>query len=88
MSKNWNVIKSGGKVMPTLQETHFTHRGKIRLDSNFIVFKAIRAKKGGKTAIAIHEDKNPKLIEEHTDEYEQLAVEIRTKEKETRPSTN
>ena len=48
------------------------------------MFEAIRVKKGGGTAIAIHEDLKPKLIEEHSDEYELLVVEIKTKDKDIR----
>ena len=42
------------------------------MDREFVIFEAIRAKKGGGTAIAIHEDLKPKLIEEYSDEFELL----------------
>ena len=48
----------------TLQEVHYRQKGNIKMDKSFVVFEAIRSKKGGGTAIAIHEDLKPKLIEE------------------------
>ena len=68
----------------TLQETHFTEKGKIKLDKQFVVFEAIRPKKGGGTAIAVHEDLKPKLIEEYSDSFELLVVEIETQNKSVR----
>ena len=46
------------------------------MGQEFVVFEAIRAKKGGGTMIAIHEDLNPKLVEEYNDDFELLVVEI------------
>ena len=43
---------------------------------NFVVFEAIRKKKGGGTIVAVHQDLKPKLIEEYNDEFELLVVEI------------
>ena len=68
----------------TVQETHCTHKGKIKMNAQFVVFEAIRKKKGGGTMVAIHEDLNPKLIEEYSDEFELLVVETDTKEKSIR----
>ena len=42
--------------------------------------KAIRKRKGGGTLVAIKEDLNPKLIEEYSDEFELLVVEVETRE--------
>ena len=67
----------------TLQETHCRRKGKIQIP-NFVAFEAIRTKKGGGTLIAVHDDLNPKLIEEHSTEFELLVVEIQTKEKDFR----
>ena len=64
----------------TIQETHCTIKGKMQMDPSFVVFEAIRKKKGGGTMIAIHEDLNPKLIEEYNDDFELLVVEIDTQE--------
>ena len=51
------------------------------MDREFVIFEAIRQKKGGGTLIAAHEDLNPKLIEEYHDEFELLVVEVSTEEK-------
>ena len=64
----------------TLQETHCTLKGKMQMDPSFVVFEAIRKKKGGGTMIAINQDLNPKLVEEYSDDFEMLVVEIDTKE--------
>ena len=62
----------------TLQETLAKKKGNIQIP-NVIVFKAIRTKKGGGTLIAAHEDLNPILISEYSDEFELLVVEVETK---------
>ena len=48
----------------TLQETRFEPKGKVHMDKCFVIFEAIRNKKGSGTAVAIHEDLKPKLIKE------------------------
>ena len=82
-SLNAEVNSIKAKII-TLQETHYKEKGKIKLNKDFVVFQAIRVKKGGGTAIAIHEDLKPKLIEEHSDEYELLVVDIKPKDKDIR----
>ena len=64
----------------TVQETHCSQKGKIKMDKEFVIFEAIRKKKGGGTLVAVHEDLNPKLIEEYHDEFELLVVEVSTQE--------
>ena len=64
----------------TIQETHCKKKGKIKIP-NFVVFEAIRSMKGGGTLIAAHEDLNPKLVAEHSTEFEMLVVQVETKEK-------
>ena len=54
------------------------------MDSKFVVFEAIRKRKGGGTLIAAHKDFQPKLIEEYSDNFELLVVELITEEKEIR----
>ena len=77
-------VRNTGANIVTIQETHCTQKGKIKMDQEFVVFEAIRAKKGGGTLIAIHEDLNPKLVEEYNDEFELLVVEINTEDLEIR----
>ena len=68
----------------TVQETHSRQKGKILMGKEFVTFKAIREKKGGGTMIAVHQDLNPKLIEEYSNDFELLVVEIDTKEENIR----
>ena len=77
-------VKSTNANIITLQETHYKQKGKVKLDKHFVVFEAIRSKKGGGTAIAIHEDLKPKLIHEYNDEFELLVVEIMTEKESVR----
>ena len=74
-------VRSSRANIVMIQETHCTQKGKILMDNHFVVFEAIWEKKGGGTLLAIHEDLNPKLIEEYNDDFELLVVETNTKEK-------
>ena len=65
-------IESLQANLVTVQETHCTQKGRIVMDSKFVVFEAIRKRKGGGTLVAIHEDLNPKLIAEYDEEFELL----------------
>jgi hypothetical protein len=71
----------------TVQETHSRQKGKILMGKEFVTFEAIREKKGGGTMIAVHQDLNPKLIEEYSNDFELLVVEIDTKEENIRVIT-
>ena len=73
-------VRSTKSNIVTVQETHCSEKGRIKMDREFVIFKATRKKKGGGTLVAIHEDLNPKLIEEYHDEFELLVVEVSTKE--------
>ena len=53
----------------TIQETHFSQKGKIIMNSELVVFEAIRKPKVGGKVLAVHEDLNPKLVEEYCDEF-------------------
>ena len=67
-----------------VQETHCRKKGKIKIDSRLVVFEAIRKRKGGGTLVAVHEDFSPKLVEEYSDDFELLVVEITTEEQNIR----
>ena len=41
-----------------------------------VVFESIRTKKGGGTICAIHQDLNPKLVEEYNEPFEMIVVEV------------
>ena len=64
----------------TIQETHSTQKGKILMYSEFVVFESIRNEKGGGKLVAIHEDLNPHLIEEYSNKFELIVVEVDTNE--------
>ena len=52
--------------------------------TDFEIFEAIRSKVKGGTAIAVHKSLKPMLIEEYSDEFELLVVEIKLGNKEVR----
>ena len=85
--KNGKVDSLNAEVRSTqsnivmVQETHCSQKGKIHMDNHFVVFEAIRKRKGGGTLMAVHEDLNPKLIEEYDEDFELLVVETNTKQK-------
>ena len=54
------------------------------MNSKLVVFEAIRKRKGGGTLLAVHEDFNPKLVEEYSDEFELIVVEITTEDQNIR----
>ena len=77
-------VKSLDIPIFTVQETHFTTKGKIKIDG-YIVFESIRTKKkNGGTAIGVHETLNPVLIEEYSSEFELLVVEIKVNKRDIR----
>ena len=63
--KNSKVESLNAEVRSTkanivmVQETQSTQKGKIKMDKEFVIFEAIRKKKGGGTLLAINEDLNP-----------------------------
>ena len=76
-----NDLKSGVFM---IQETHFAKKGKFKLE-NFEVFEAIRkSKEKGGTMIGAHKALNPILIEEYSNDFELLVIEIKIKNKEIR----
>ena len=85
-SLNAQVRRTKANII-MVQETHSTEKGKIKMDKEFVIFEAIRKKKGGGTLMAINEDLKPKLIEEYSDEFELIVVEANTTEKTIRVIT-
>ena len=71
-SLNSEIICTKSNVV-TVQETQARKKGKILIPS-FVVFEAIRTKKGGGTLIAAHKDLNPKLTSEYNEDFEILVV--------------
>ena len=74
-------VRSTQANIVMVQETHCLQKGKIHMDHHFVVFEAIRKRKGGGTLLAVHEDLNPKLIEEYDEDFELLVVETNAKQK-------
>ena len=60
----------------TLQETHNTTKGKVQIE-DFEIFEAIRNKAKGGTMLGAHKALKPFLIEEYSDIFELLVVEIK-----------
>ena len=68
----------------TLQETQFRTKGRLKI-KDFIIFEAIRKnKEKGGSMTGIHESLEPVLIEEYSDKFELLVVEIKVAGKEVR----
>ena len=69
----------------TLQETHFAKKGKLNEHlPDYEVFEAIRNKTKGGTMIAVHKSMKPILIEEYSEEFELLVVEVKMENKKVR----
>ena len=73
-----NHLNAGIKI---LQETHLK-KGKINNKFNdFYIFEAIRKKHNGGTLIGVHKSLDSILIEEYSDKFELLVVEVKLGEK-------
>ena len=70
-----NQIKSTDAAIFTVQETHFARKGMLQLE-NFEIFEAIRVKKHGGTLIGVHKALEPVLIQEYSEHFELLVVEV------------
>ena len=68
-------IKRANVCLFTVQETHYASKGKVQLD-NFEIFEAIRKKVKGGTMIGAHKALKPILVEEYSEDFELLVVEI------------
>ena len=66
-----------------IQQTHYPVKGKFRI-KEFEIFEAIRSKAKGGTAIGVKKGLNPVLIEEYSDAFELLVVEIKAGNKDIR----
>ena len=76
-------VAASEATVVTVQETHCKQKGKIQMNK-LVSFEAIRKKKGGGTICAIHEDMEPKLIEEYDTEFEMIVIEIKVKNRNIR----
>ena len=61
-----------------MQETHFNKKGKLNAKlQDFEIFEAIRKRQKGGTLLAAHKSLDPILIEEYSEDFELLVVEIK-----------
>ena len=68
----------------TLQETQFRTKGRLKI-KDFITFEAIRKnKEKGGSMTGIHKSLEPVLIEEYSDKFELIVVEIKIQGKDVR----
>ena len=67
----------------TVQESHYSTKGKVQVE-NFEVFEAIRKKAKGGTIIGAHKALEPVLIQEYSNEFELLVVEVKVSNREIR----
>ena len=74
-------VKATTSNIVTIQETHTTWKGRIKMPDGFLIFEAISKAKHGGTMCAVQEYMNPKLIEEYNDPVELLVVEIEVQNK-------
>ena len=70
----------------SVQETNFKKKGRFTED-NFVIFESIRKKEGGGTMLGVHVSLQPVLIEEYSDMFELLVVEIAMVDKRMRVMT-
>ena len=79
----YEELKLSSASIFTLQETHLSNKGKIKVE-NFEIFEAIRTKAKGGTVIGVHTGMKPVLIKEYSEEFELLVVEVKAASKEIR----
>ena len=68
------ALKDTNAAIFTLQETHFEHKGRFKIE-HFEIFEAIRHKEKGGSAIGANKALKPCLIKEYSDDFELLVVE-------------
>ena len=81
-----NVLNELNVGVFTIQETHFAKKGILKLE-NFVIFEAIRNKVKGGTILGAHEALEPMLIQEYSEDFELIVVEIKIRNKEIRIMT-
>ena len=76
-----NKIKYFDSAIFAIQETHFTRKGKFKLQ-NFNIFESIRKnKEQGGSMLGIHMGLQPVLIKEYNTDFELLVVQIKAADK-------
>ena len=67
----------------TLQETKLMKKGKVKIEG-FELFEAFRKKDGGGTLIGAHKTLEPILIQEYSEDFELIIVEIKIEDNKLR----
>ena len=78
-----SILKQTNAGIFTIQESHYPTKGKLKIE-NFEIFEAIRKKGKGGTIIGAHRALKPCLIQEYSNEFELLVVEVKISNKELR----
>ena len=78
-----NIIRTQNISIFSVQETHFSKKGKFSME-NFVVFETIRKKQGGGSMLCIHVDLQLVLICEHSNTFELIVTEVKVAGKEIR----
>ena len=78
-----SILKQSNAGVFTVQETHYSSKGKVQVQ-DFEVFEAIRNKAKGGTIIGAHKALKPCLIIEYSDDFELLVIEIKISNREVR----
>jgi hypothetical protein len=78
-------LKRTNSSIFTLQETHFSKKGRVNID-DFVVFEAIRMKEHG-TMIGAHVKLQPVLVSEYSETFEMLVIQVRVDGREIRVIT-
>ena len=79
-----NVNHIGAGIF-TLQETHFKRKRRLNHKfSEFEIFESIRKKQKGGTLIGAHKSLQPILIEEYSEDFELIVIEVKIGEKDVR----
>ena len=68
-------IKYLNAAIFTIQESHFMKKGKLKIE-NFEMFEAIRKKHNGGTIIGVNKALRPMLINEYSDEFKLVIVDM------------
>ena len=60
--------------MFSVQETHYSKKGRFQLEK-FVIFEAIRkSKERGGSMLGVHVDFHPVLVKEYSEEFELIVV--------------
>ena len=76
-------LKLTNAAVFTVQETHYPVKGKFMIE-DYEIFEAIRKKEKGGTMVGVHSALQPVLVQEYSEEFELLVVEVKINKKEIR----